>query len=86
MEVGKDKGQRPTTFVWHKESEMGDGEEPENGTNVGISKRDRTAGIWLLLPSECLGQWEVHVVTCRVVPAKAKGLPPLDCDKKMCFI
>ena len=43
---------------------MGDGKEPENGTNVGISKRDRTAGIWLLLPSECLGQCEVQAATC----------------------
>ena len=66
MEVGKLKGQRPSTSVWYKESERGEGEEPENGTNVGISKRDRTAGMWLLLPSECLGQCEEQAATCSV--------------------
>ena len=44
--------------------ETGDGEKPENGTNVGISKRGRPAGIWFLLSSECLGQCEVQAATC----------------------
>ena len=58
MEVGEKKGQRPSTSGGYKESVRGEGEEPENGTNDGISKRLRGRNLvavckWQPAPRHC---------------------------------
>lgn len=68
MEVGKEKGQRPSTSVMYKESEGGRGKNLKMVQMLEFLKETERRECGLLLPSECLGQCEEQAATCSALP------------------